>query len=212
MGKIEVRGFASRTVKCDVMKLELDFHAKEDTATEASVKVMHTCEEFLKILKNAGLDISKISIMKDSVVRSTDYRNNGEYDHYQADRVLEINSEYDMKMINTIRSIIDHSQAPVNFHADFRISDRDKISQELLTEALKDAKKQAEMMAEAIDLKVVGLVSADKNPAKSSSGDLWEVLCAELHCEQVERYEYSDELSATSEELSETIYTTWEIA
>ena len=36
MGKLEVSGNASKTVDYDLMKIELDFHAKEKTATEAS--------------------------------------------------------------------------------------------------------------------------------------------------------------------------------
>ena len=47
MGKLEVRGNSSKTVDYDLMKIKLDFHAKEKTATEASKKVMRECEEFL---------------------------------------------------------------------------------------------------------------------------------------------------------------------
>ena len=57
MGKLEVRGNASKTVDYDLMKIKLDFHAKEKTATEASQKVMRECEEFLGNLKKGGVDI-----------------------------------------------------------------------------------------------------------------------------------------------------------
>ena len=40
MGKLEVRGNATKTVDYDFMKIELYFHAKEKTPTEASEKVM----------------------------------------------------------------------------------------------------------------------------------------------------------------------------
>ena len=58
MVKPEVRGNASKTVDYDLMKIKLDFHAKEKTATEASKKVMRECEEFLGILKKGGVDIN----------------------------------------------------------------------------------------------------------------------------------------------------------
>ena len=213
MGKLEVRGNASKTVDYDLMKIELDFHAKEKTPTEASEKVMRECEEFLGTLKNGGIDISNISLMKDSVDHSIDYRNEGEKDYYRASRVLEINSKFDMKMINDLRAIANASKAQVSFHVDYKLSNEDTIRQELMTEALKDAKKQAEVMAQAIDQKVVGLISADKNAPKRDTDCLAEVLCmGSLRCGEVEEYDNSDELSPSSGTYTETIYTTWEIA
>ncbi len=73
-----IRGNATKTVDYDFMKIELDFHAKEKTPTEASEKVMRECEDFLGTLKNGGIDISNILLMKDSVDHSIDYRNEGE--------------------------------------------------------------------------------------------------------------------------------------
>lgn len=105
MGKLEVRGNASKTVDYDLMKIKLDFHAKEKTATEASQKVMRECEGFLGILKKGGVNISNISLSNDSVDRSVDYHNDGEREYYRANRILEIESEFNMKMINDIRTI-----------------------------------------------------------------------------------------------------------
>ena len=213
MGKINVRGIASKTVEYDLMKIKIDFHAQEKTATEASEKVMRECEDFLGTLKNGGIDISNISLMKDSVDHSIDYCNEGEKDYYRASRVLEINSKFDMKMINNLRAIANASKAQVSFHVDYKLSNEDTIRQELVTEALKDAKKQAEVMAQAIDQKVVGLISADKNAPKIDTDCFAEVLCmGSLSCGEVEEYDNSNELSPSSGTYTETIYTTWEIA
>ena len=72
MGTLEVRGEASRTVDYDIMKLELDFHEKDDIAIEASRRVMRESEDFLETLKKSGFDISKIQLAKDSVDRTVD--------------------------------------------------------------------------------------------------------------------------------------------
>ncbi len=37
MGKLEVRGSASKTVEYDLMKIVVDFHALENTAKEAVI-------------------------------------------------------------------------------------------------------------------------------------------------------------------------------
>ncbi|MCR5331792.1 MAG: SIMPL domain-containing protein [Lachnospiraceae bacterium] len=213
MGKLEVRGSASKTVDYDLMRIKLDFHAKENTAKEASQKVMRECEEFLGVLKKSGIDISNISLSSDSIDLSRDFHNDGNRDYYRANRILEIESEFNMKMINNIRSITNSSNAQVGFCVDYKLSNEDAIRQELLTEALKDAKRQAEVMARAIDHKVVGLISADKNAPELNSVYVGEIDSLELCSEQeFEPYDNSDELSPSNETYTETIYTTWEIA
>ena len=214
MGTLEVRGEASRTVDYDIMKLELDFHERDDMATEASRRVMRESEDFLETLKKSGFDISKIQLAKDSVGRTVDYRNNAEKDYYRADRVYEIDTKINIKMINDLKAIIHSGNAQVGFHVDFKLSNVDEIRQELLTEALKDAKRQAEAMAQAIDQQVVGLISADKNAPKAEHDCLGEVLCMSLASGEIdtEDYDNSDKLSVTHETYTETIYTSWEIA
>lgn len=63
---------------------------------------MRECEEFLGTLKKGGVDISHISLSKDSVDRSVDYLNDGEREYYKANRILEIDSEFNMKMMREI--------------------------------------------------------------------------------------------------------------
>ncbi len=211
MGKINVRGSASKTVEYDLMKIKIDFHAQEKTATEASKKVMSECEEFLGILKKGGVDISNISLTKDSVDQSVDFHNGGERECYRANRILEMMSGFNMKMINDIRTITNDSNAQVGFNVEFELSNEDAIRQELTTEALKDAKKQAEVMAQAIDQKVVGLISADKNAPEQDffEGD---IMYMSLCCDDIETYDNSNELSPSSTTYTESIYTTWEIS
>lgn len=214
MGKLEVRGSASKTIDYDRMKIKLDFHTKESTAKEASQKVMRECEDFLGILKKGGVDISNISLSKDSVDRGVDYHNDGEREYYRANRILEIESAFNMKTINDIRSITNNCNAQVGFHVDYELSNEDMIRQELMIEALKDAKSQAEVMAQAIDQKLVGLISADKNDPKPDAVFDCEVLCMSLSCDddEEETYDNSNELSASNNTYTETIYTVWEIA
>lgn len=86
--------------------------------------------------------------------------------------------------------------------------------QDLLIEALKDAKNQAQMIAEAIDQKVTGLISVDKNAPKSNVMYGGEILCMSAidsldECEEI--YDNSNALMATNITLTENIYTVWEI-
>ena len=212
MGKIEVRGNAARTVDYDRMKVEINFHSVEMLPTAASEKSMKECEEFLKVLKGDGFDISKIAIKRDSVERDY-YSNRDDEQRYRADRTLEIASAFNMNLINDLRDIINNMEYQIGFKVDFSLSNEEDIKNELLTEALKDAKKKAETMADAIGQRVIGLVSADKTAPKTEKDDFGGGFFVGCVCAQDEiPYEYSDELSASNTTLSEFIYTTWEIA
>lgn len=213
MGKIEVRGTAERTVDYDLMKIIINFHAKEETSDQASKKVMRECEEFLAKLKERGFDLSAIALKSDDVQQSYSYRNNNEVECYNASRELELVCKFNMKLINEMRSITNDMKSKVGFKVTYLLSKENVIVQELLKEALQDAKKQAEMLATAIDQKVKGLISADKNEPKPDVVYGGEVLCMSLCCadEEDDCYENSDELAATSTTLTEHIFTVWEI-
>ncbi len=67
-------------------------------------------------------------------------------------------------------------------------------------------------MAKAIDQRVIGLISADKNAPKQESAYGGEILCMSLCCDSLEEtYDNSNELSPSSTTYFESIYTTWEI-
>ena len=212
MGKLEVRGNASKTVDYDIMRIELEFHAKEKTSAEVSEKVMRECEEFLGVLKKRGVDISNISLIKDSVDQSVVYHGDSERDIYRAERVIEIESKFNMKIINDIRIITNNSNAQIDFNVNFELSDRDTIREELMLEALKNARKQAEVMARAVDQKIVGLVSAEKNASNPESVIEPSDLCLSFcYDEEEETYDNSNELSPSNITFTESIYTIWEI-
>ena len=214
MGKIEVKGTASRMVDYDSMKIRIEFHAKEITAAEASEKMMRESEDFLGILKSRGIDISEISILRDSINQNSYYRDNRETEEdYSSRRSIEIISRFDMKMINSFRAIAQNSKSQVSYHVDYFLSNEDEIREELFAEAIQDAKKQAAFIAEAIDQKLIGLISAEINDPKAKTENYGpDVFCMALH-EGVteESYDNSDQLSTYSTSLSENIYTTWEI-
>ncbi len=215
MGKIEVNGCASRKMQYDLMNIELTFRCEEETAAKASERVMRECEEFLAVLKDFGVDISKISLSEDRIGRDRIYRDNADCLYYSiAERRLKIFTEFNMKLINDIKAIIQKKNYQIDFNASFSLSKESEIHDELLREALKNAKEQAEQLAKAIDQKVVGLISADKNENKFKlTNEMVEVLCQHLcsDSEEYGSYEKSNELAPTKTVISENIYTVWEV-
>ena len=214
MGKLEVKGYAARTMKNDLMRIEISFRERKKTSSEASQRVMQECEDFLSVLEKSGVDISKIILKNDEIDYRSDYRSDRNDEYYVANRKLELLSEYDAGLLNHIRSICNKMESQVEFDVRYLLSNEEEIKQILVKEALVDAKRQAESMASAVDRKIVGLIKADVNPPKPDKivGEA-EVLCINslTLAEDVETYEKSDKLVATTIQLSEVIYTTWKV-
>ena len=214
MGNIEVKGTAQRTVPYDLMKISIKFSVKEETSAEASKKAMQSCEDILKVLKKAGMDISKLSLGADSV--TVDYRPVGDtvIETYRAEREINFITDFNMKLLNDIRNIINGMETGVIFNTEYMLSNEDDIKKELFVEALKNAKVQAELLSDAIGQKVVGLVSADKNERNDGFLRGAEVLCCGVGSNLLDlesRYEASDELAPREAKITEYIYTVWEI-
>ncbi|MCR4851879.1 MAG: SIMPL domain-containing protein [Lachnospiraceae bacterium] len=213
MGKIDVEGYAERMVDYDLMKISIDFHDKGRTSDSASVSVMQECEHYLEILKKTGIDISKIRLIKDSVNEYTRYMNDDEQDEFSATRKLELTAPFNMKMINTLRSIADGLKLQVDFNVSYVLSNETEIRKELLKEAVIAAKTRAEEIASSIDMSIKGLISADKkdHDLRETDGNvlcLYDSIDAVCECE---RFEYSETLMQSSITLTENIYTVWEL-
>ncbi len=218
MGEIKVTGNAERTVSCDVMKIRLSFYAKEKTTAEASERVMQECESFLAVLKKRGWDISRITLAEDEVREASPYG----YDdvmpgQYQADRKLQIKTAYDAGRINELRSIANKMNYTVRFAVEYEVSNENAIRKELMEDALKNAKEEAETLAGAIGQRIAGLISAQKNRDYYSADDIDDVMCLAEDVDEededgFEIYDHSNALASTEATLSEVIYTTWEIA
>lgn len=214
MGKLEVRGDAERTVEYDLMKITISFRAGGERTDEASGKVMKECETFLAQMKKRGYDISSIALNNDDVSKMIRYGNdNLPVEYTTAERTLELICKFNMKLINELRSILNNLNPKIGFRVSYMLSGENAIKQDLLMEALKDAKNQADKLAGAIDQKVKGLISADKNELKPDVVYGGQVLCmtSVRSAEPNEYFPNSDELVATTTTLKEHIYTVWEI-
>ena len=216
MGKLEVKSTAERTVKYDRISISVKFRSEGETASEASEKVMRDCDAFLGAMKIKGFDISEIMLYEDDVNEFVRYDEEDSIDKYKAFRAVEIIIEFDMKIINMIRAILNSLSFKAEVDTGFIISNEDQISEELMMEALKDTKLKAEKMAAAIGEEITGLISVGEMDTHKNTmaGD---ILCMDSfevfeHEDSLELEEYlnSEELSAKEKTIRESAYTVWE--
>lgn len=208
MGVFEIHGNAKRTVHYDVAVIGIDFVASEKTSYGASSKVMEYCENFLCKLEKMGIDPSHFTLQEDTV---SDNRYSDD-DRVEATRSIRIKIPFKMDTINAIRDILDNEKCDVHFELDFDLSNEDEIKDELLKEALLDSRQKAEMLADSLGMKVIGIESVETYSRNRNYGDMtW------MHCEQercivssgVLKRPKSNELKAKEEILSESIEVKW---
>ena len=65
---------------------------------------------------------------------------------------------FDMNFINNLNDIIKNESFVVDMNITFKLSDNKKIHEQLLEEAVLDSKRQAELIANAIGQKIVGII------------------------------------------------------
>ncbi|MBQ8279118.1 MAG: SIMPL domain-containing protein [Roseburia sp.] len=179
MGKIEIKGYATRRVHCDAMELVITFTADATSSKAASKQVMEQCELCLEKLEELGINISKIQISDDSTQKSR-YR---EERSHSANRSITLKSKFDMVLVNTIRELLNTLKVETDVTINFTFSNSKQLKTELLKEALLDSRQKATDIAKALDQKVVCLISANK---KSSYDIDYDEEDDELVCEQAD--------------------------
>ncbi|MCR4657664.1 MAG: SIMPL domain-containing protein [Lachnospiraceae bacterium] len=218
MGQIEVKGKAEKTVVYDLINVGITFHSREETPKEASEKVMRDCENFLSSFAKMGYDMNSVRLEKDYVSENTYYDNYDDSSKYSylATRKVNIIMKYDMKLVNNIHSLLNYLSLKAEVSTNYEFSDNIRVGDELMQEALQNARQKAEKMAAAIGEEITGLISADQK-STDNSAYIGDTLCLSESASflmsdniELEEYEYTDQLAASEITLSESINTVWE--
>ena len=159
MGKIMVTGKAEKEFAPDQCNIDLKVEVERKTSVDASRVATEHCEQLLKCLQELGLDISKIELEQDSIIKRSSY--NSDEHHYEAKKYLQILAAADMILINKIRGIIETGFEDVSFSTDFCISNEQEIRRSLLKDAISDSRAKAELLATSMGCKITGIDTAN---------------------------------------------------
>ena len=208
MGYIETRGYAKREYECDIMRITISFHANDDDTYKISRNVMDECERFLKDAKKIGIKAEDINLADDTVLR----RNNYDRESRDAERELSIRTTYDMKLINSIKTLLNDGKYNHSIMLNMEYSGKEKLHKELLFEAMADAKEKAEELAKGLGTKIIGIEYTQDNSCYDDKY-LWENLlqCLSLGEDADDTYEESNKLSAKASSESASITIKWNI-
>ena len=152
-----------------------------------SRKKIHLRQDDHQHTRQSGLELNQIKLNNHSV--STRHYDNKPY--IQAERGIEIEAAFDMKLINHLTDLIQTNHYNADIRTGFSVSDLAGIHRQLIEEAFKDSRKKAEIIA-ALDDYLSDYQIGESEFVSRKKASL-----------------ASDQLSATDMEESETVTVIW---
>ena len=205
MGKLSITGKAAREFAYDQMELTVSFRVHERTVAIALKKVLAQCEDFLTVLKNDGIDTKDIRIDENSLTQ----RFYSDGFQAEATRDLTIRVPFDMKFANYVQSLIEEQAYDADFEVEYYLSNESALRKGLIKEALADSREKAELIAEAMAQKIIGVKSMEIEDDYHDDGLM-------IHeCEllvggfEPKRLALSNELQAPLKQLAAAVEVVW---
>lgn len=153
MGVLKVIGKARKEVTCDIMLIVLKFKSFEKNTSQALDEVLSQCDRFLEVLESEGVNIDNICIKRNNLSQDME----DDEPEVEAERGMELRLPFDMPFLNTLSEIIREHDFKVEIDVSFKLSNMIEVHNQLLKDAVMDSKRKAEMIAEAMGQKVIGI-------------------------------------------------------
>lgn len=155
MGKLKITGKAVHEYRYDWTIIKIEFHGTASTASEALNRALEQCEDFLKKIRETGLDSRCIRSIGDEVIKDR-YR---ETEKTEALREIRIAFPFSMETTNLIMDLVSSNSYDVKIRTDYKLKELAAIHDSLIKEAISDSRQKAEMYAESMGQKVTGIES-----------------------------------------------------
>ena len=153
MAKMITKGVGRREVACDRVEITIELRSRRTQSRDALKEVMEQCERFLGELKGLGYDIGAVEAGRNDV-RKEEFTDNP---YAIASRAITFKADYDLNFIDLIMRIAKADTYSVNLTVNPYLSNRDQLHEELRAEAVRDARRQAELTAAGAGLSIAGV-------------------------------------------------------
>lgn len=207
MGKIKVRGYAERKIEVDECIYTIRFSHTDVYEAEAIRRVKENSEEFLKVLKDNGIDLSKVQLSDDNILRAGTNKT--------CSRELKIVCDASTKTNNFMLGIVRNNKIEASITTNYKYSKIDELHKELLSLAVKDSKQKAEIIALASDSKVLSIdyMSFDRYDCEDDYEEYLDndnIKCC-LDRDAIPTQGISDELANKLNVEREEVFITWNV-
>ena len=157
MGQIKIKGIAKKEFKADVMEITISISTKGETAALAVNKGKKETERVLQLLVDIGIDLSKATMKKERVSEPSRYDDDK---FYEFEKDISLKTDANLNVLDILSSGIIDKEINATYTEYFSLSYVETAQNEVLQEALLDAKKKAETIAKTLGQKVVGIECA----------------------------------------------------
>lgn len=215
---LTVKGTGKESFSPDRITVSVTVETAETEYSETTGLQAEKTAEITSALIKAGFDKTDLT--------TSDYNINTEYEKYQKNGIwkrkfkeyhctqhmnlsFEQSSEKLNKVINALSSC--KNSAP-RYNISFTVKDKDKVSDKLLTLAVEDAKRKAQVLAAAAGVKLAEIQSIDYNPVEISIYSPTRVMSAAPMMREAADFDAAEtEINPEKIEACAAVTVVWEI-
>ena len=143
MGKIKNQGVATRTVECDVIEYEIVISSTDSKLSKAIDEVMKSTEKLLEALNKLGIQPEELHLEKDS----TDEIERSIKSNYRCIRKITFKTSTVPSINDKIFKAVKENNIHTEINTSYSYSKENELRQQLLQEALLNAKQAAQLLA-----------------------------------------------------------------
>lgn len=194
---ITVKSTGKVSVKPDYISINLKLAAKDCDYGKTMNLAEKQLEELRKSLEKAGVNRDGLKTCDFNVnaeYKSVNDKRGGysrEFDGYCCRHSLKVEFGLDMKKLGAVLGSVSSCTAKPEFKIKFTVKDKDAVAEKLLESAAAEARKKAETLCKASEVKLGQLISIDYNrveldvysPTVYSAVDSGAVRCANIEIE-----------------------------
>jgi uncharacterized protein YggE len=209
MGQVKVIGVAKAEQPSDQCRIEIGFEITRDTASEASRATSEHCEKLLRKLSEIGIDPKEIENDFDRLDRRNEYKSESAI--YQTSRTLRFSTDADMTIVNAIRDVVEEEFEEAVYEFTFETTKEPELNRELTRKAIEDSREKAELLAQSMGCRIVGVESANL----SGDEDMYDAVdgpcrhVVERRIGEESSHPLSDDLRPAMVELSQRVNIVW---
>lgn len=215
---LTVKGTGKESFSPDRITVSVTVETAETEYSKTTGIQAEKTAEITSALIKAGFDKTDLT--------TSDYNINTEYENYQKNGIwkrkfkeyhctqhmnlsFEQSSEKLNKVINALSSC--KNSAP-RYNISFTVKDKDKVSDKLLTLAVEDAKRKAQVLAAAAGVKLAEIQSIDYNPVEISIYSPTRVMSAAPMMREAADFDTAEtEINPEKIEACAAVTVVWEI-
>lgn len=189
---ISVKGTGTITHKVDSIELFITLcnnNVDYQTAMNKSLTDTDIIKKSLLALDINKDDIKSLSYDIKRVTKSIHDTNGGyrtEFLHYSAMHRMKLCFDYDIAKLGDIVNALGTSGVNPEFEFSFTVKDKQALKQELLLNAISDAKNKAQIIANGVGLKLAEILSIDYNFDKCIPASPFNLTLAKAHCDSID--------------------------